>query len=58
MSRKALPIPQVINDYNNYMGDVDLADQLRDTVLVNSIILYCKVTNTKIASKDFRIALV
>ena len=79
MSRKALPIPQVINDYNNYMGGVDLADQLRgyyncqltarrtwfplffwllDTVLVNSIILYRKVTNTKIASKDFRIALV
>ena len=28
-SRKNLKIPRVINDYNHYMGGVDIADQLR-----------------------------
>ncbi|CAG8564520.1 27054_t:CDS:2, partial [Dentiscutata erythropus] len=81
LSQKELAILCVINDYNNFMGDVDLADQLRgyyncqltvchtwfplffwllDTVLVNCIILYRKAsdTDTKITSKNFRIALI
>ena len=28
-SKKALPIPCVIDDYNHFMGGVDIADQLR-----------------------------
>lgn len=27
--KKILPIPKIIDDYNNYMGGVDVADQLR-----------------------------
>jgi hypothetical protein len=28
-TRKLLPIPKIINDYNLFMGGVDIADQLR-----------------------------
>jgi hypothetical protein len=28
-TRKVLPIPRVVDDYNHYMGGVDIADQLR-----------------------------
>ncbi|RHZ58025.1 hypothetical protein Glove_379g16 [Diversispora epigaea] len=28
-SKKALPIPRIIDDYNHFMGGVDIADQLR-----------------------------
>ncbi|CAG8615282.1 16971_t:CDS:2 [Cetraspora pellucida] len=77
--RKELEILWIIDDYNHYMGGVDIADQLReyyncqltvrrtwfplffwilDTVLVNCVIIYHKVTNSNISSKDFRINLV
>ena len=29
LSKKALPIPGIIDDYNHFMGGVDIADQLR-----------------------------
>ena len=29
-SKKSLPIPIVIDDYNHFMGEVDIADQLRE----------------------------
>jgi len=29
VSKKSLPIPVVIDDYNHFMGGVDIADQLR-----------------------------
>jgi len=29
LSKKSLPIPIVIDDYNHFMGGVDIADQLR-----------------------------
>ena len=78
LSRKALDIPKIIDDYNHYMGGVDIADQLRgyyncqltvrrtwfplffwllDTTLVNCFKLYCKVTDQKVASKEFRLDL-
>ncbi|CAG8652128.1 6526_t:CDS:2, partial [Paraglomus brasilianum] len=57
-SRKELSIPKVIDDYNHYMGGVDIADQLRDTVLVNCSLLYNKVVNENVKSKSFRIDLV
>src|SRR6185437_10454825 len=78
LSRKALEIPKIIDDYNHYMGSVDIADQLRgyyncqltvrrtwfplffwllDTTLVNCFKLYCKATDQKVASKEFRLDL-
>ena len=29
MTRKELQIPKIVDDYNHYMGEVDIADQLR-----------------------------
>ncbi|CAG8487097.1 13916_t:CDS:2, partial [Cetraspora pellucida] len=49
--RKELKIPKLIDDYNHYMGG------LLDTTLVNCFLLYCKISDMDISSKDFRIAL-
>jgi hypothetical protein len=40
-ARKDLPIPVFIDDYNHYMGGVDIADQLRSYYSTQRIFLYC-----------------
>jgi hypothetical protein len=32
--KKILPIPKIIDDYNHYMGGVDIADQLRSNYII------------------------
>jgi hypothetical protein len=40
-ARKELPIPVFIDDYNHYMGGVDIADQLRSYYSTQRISLRC-----------------
>uniref|UniRef100_U9TZ45 Piggybac transposable element-derived protein 4-like n=1 Tax=Rhizophagus irregularis (strain DAOM 181602 / DAOM 197198 / MUCL 43194) TaxID=747089 RepID=U9TZ45_RHIID len=53
-SKKSLPIPVVIDDYNHFMDGVDITDQL---AIINSYLIL-KKSNANVSYKEFRTKLV